>query len=244
MKIIDVNTSIGSRDSYGRLVTLQLLLAQMEDYRIDHAVCYHEYALLDPKSGNALMKELSQKTSGRVGVSAVMDPILGADNLPGKGDLVERLQAFGAESLHIFPDNNRTVFCAIYWEEILDAANRLSLPVIIDDDYPQDFFARLPDIAAQYPHAKFVLVRYGLCQGRHVLPLLKRCRNVYFTVEHMLDNDQIEELRSKAGVQKLLFGTSWPKLSPSGTLGIALYAHIPEQDREMILCKNWEAMSA
>lgn len=244
MKIIDVNMAIGERDSCGETVTPEAVLAQMALYRIDHAVCYHAHALLDPKSGNAKMKDIAEKSEGKIGVSAVMDPMLGADSLPGTGGLIERLKAFRPESLHIFPDNARTVFSAFYWDEIFATADALQLPVVVDDDYPQDFFARLPEVAAQYPGAKFVLVRYGLCRGRHVMPLLQKCKNVYFTVENMLDNDQIEEILERAGVEKLLFGTSWPRLSPSGALGIALYADIPEQEREKILYKNWEAMRA
>ena len=243
MKIIDVNMAIGGRDSYGNVVTAEDVLAQMALYRIDHAVCYHEHAMLDPKSGNAEMKAIAEQSNGKIGVSAVMDPMLGADNLPGEGTLLERLKAFQPESLHIFPDNARTVFSAFYWDEIFSAANELQLPVIVDDEYPQDFFARLPEVAAQYPKAKFVLVRYGLCRGRHVIPLLQKCKNVCFTVENMLDNDQIEEILERAGVEKLLFGTGWPKLSPSGALGLALYADIPATERRKILYQNWEAMT-
>ena len=243
MKIIDVNMAIGGRDSYGNIVTAEDVLAQMALYRIDHAVCYHEHAMLDPKSGNAKMKAIAEQSSGKIGVSAVMDPMLGADNLPGEGTLTERLKDFRPESLHIFPDNVRTVFSAFYWDEIFAAANELQLPIIVDDDYPQDFFARLPEVAAQYPKAKFVLVRYGLCRGRHVMMLLQKCKNVCFTVENMLDNDQIEEIMERVGVKKLLFGTSWPRMSPSGTLGLAFYADIPSTERRKILYQNWEAMT-
>ena len=243
MKIFDVNMYIGERDSYGKFVTAEDVLTQMAIYHIDHVVCCNKRALLDPQAGNAEMKAIAEKSAGRIGVSALMDPMLGADNIPGEGTLVERLKAFRPESLHIFPDNNRTVFSAFYWDEIFAAANELQLPIIVDDDYPQDFFARLPEVAAQYPKAKFVLVRYGLCRGRHVIPLLKKRENVYFTIENMLDNDQIEEILERAGVDKLLFGTSWPELSPSGALGLALYANIPESEREKILHRNWEGMT-
>lgn len=244
MKIIDVNMSAGGRDSYGKTVDLAALLAQMALYRIDHAVCWHEYALLDPPSGNARMRELAARSDGRIGVSVVLDPILGAQSLPGSGSLAERLRAFGAESAHIFPSENRTVFTAFYWEEILQAANELALPLVIDDDYPAEFFAELPGIAAQYPNVKFILVRYGLCRGRHVMPLLQKCKNVYFTIENMLDNEQIEEICEKNSAGKLLFGTSFLRLSPSGALGLALYADISENDRAKILFQNWEAMQS
>ncbi len=53
------------------------------------------------------------------------------------------------------------------------------------------FYGKTVDLAAQYPNAKFILVRCGLCRGRHVMPLLQKCKNVYFTIENMLDNEQI-----------------------------------------------------
>ena len=242
MKIIDVNLSVGGRDSYGKTVDLDAVLAQMELYRIDHAVCWHEYAMLDPQSGNTRMRELADRADGKLGVSAVLDPILGEQSLPGSGSLADRLKAFGPESVHIFPTDNRTVFVPFYWEEILQAVNALGLPLIIDDEYLPEFFAALPEAAAQYPEVKFILVRYGLCRSRHILPLLQKCENVFFTIENMLDSGQLEEIREKAGVGNLLFGTSWPKLSPSGALGLALYAQIPEEDREKILFRNWEAI--
>ena len=242
MKIIDVNLSVGGRDSYGEMIELDALLVQMRLYRIDHAVCWNEYAMLDPQSGNARMWELAKHADGKVGVSAVLDPILGEQSLPGSGNLTDRLKALHPESVHIFPTDNRTIFTAFYWEEILRAVNVLSLPLIVDDDYSPEFFAVLPEIADRYPDVKFILVRYGLCRGRHVMPLLQKCKNVYFTIENMLDNGQIEEIRERIGVDKLLFGTSWPKLSPSGALGLALYADISEEDREKILFRNWEAI--
>lgn len=242
MKIIDVNMSVGGRDSRGALVTPEALLEQMSLYRIDRAVCYHENALLDPLSGNAEMKRIASSSAGRIGVSAVLDPVLGADCLPGTGSLIQRLESFQPESLHIFPSECRVPLCPFYWEEILNAADRTGLPILIDDRYSLNFFARLPDIAAQYPNAKFVLARYGTCGSRTVLPLMQKCTNVYFTAESMLDNDQIEEIAEKTGGDKLLFATNWPRLSPAGALGLALYANISEEVRQKLLYRNWEAM--
>ena len=133
-------------------------------------------------------------------------------------------------------------FHPFYWEEILEAVNELGLPIVIDGNYTSEFFENLPEAARQYPDAKFILVRWGTCGGRYVFPLIQKRKNVYFTVDYMVDYQQVEEICERSGAGQLLFGTSFPQFSPAGVLGTALYADIPETEREMILYKNWEVM--
>ncbi len=242
MRIIDMNMFLGGRDALGKPVTNDMLLETLEAYQIEHAVCYHTYALLDPQHGNGLMAEAARNSRHKLGVCAVLDPILGAACLPGEGNLTERLRSFAPEAARIFPDNARTVFHPFYWEEILSAANALSLPLIVDCEYTAEFFCQLPDISAQYPCIKFVLIRYGLCRSRHIMPLLQKRSNVYFTIEQMLDYLQIEEINEKYGCGRLLFGSGYPALPPDGALGTAIYASIPVADRQKILAHNWEAI--
>lgn len=238
--IIDVNVSVNDRDVFGNRITPEILLETMDLYGITHAVCYNAYALYDVTKANTDMIKIVRDSQDRLGLSFLLDPMLGADSLPGEGTLLERLRKWKPESIRICPDAMRTTFAPFYWSEILDAAQALSLPLIIDQQYGNDFFARLPDIAAQYPSIKFILVQYGACRGRHVLPLLQKCSNVYFTAEVMMDNHQIEECVDRAGSDKLLFGTAYPKVPMAGALGLALYADIPEADRDNLLYKNWE----
>ena len=242
MKIIDVDVAVGGRDSAGRSVDLEMLLGVMQTYHIDHAVCYHEHARLDPKDGNAKMAQMAAQSGGKLSVCAVLDPILGADNLPSTGTLLERLEQFQPACLRIFPADVRVPFHPFYWEEILEAANTLGLPILVDYDYPDEFLCNLPQVSAQYSNAKFIVHRQGCCQGRRIAPYLKNRDNVYFTVERALDNQQLEEFEEKYGCDQLLFGTGYPYLPHAGALGTAIYANISAENREKILCKNWEGM--
>lgn len=240
MKIADVNVSVGGRDASGKIVTKEALLEMMNDYHIDYAVASHQHALLDPKDGNGKMIDLAADSGGKLGVCAVVDPILGKENMPGEGSLVKRLRDAKVECLRVCPEQIKMVFHPFYWEEILNAANELGLPLIIDEDYTGEFFIRFLEIAYAYLDVKFILIRCGLWKGRYIFPLLVRCKNVYFTVEHMLDYKQIEEISEKAGCDQLLFGSGYPRFPVSGALGLAIYADISEEAREKILCKNWE----
>ena len=99
MKIIDMNVCIGKADVHGKNIDLQALLQMMEQNNIEHAVAYHEYALAEHKSGNALMQKISEESNGKVGVCAVIDPGLGADSLPGDyhGDLTAKGYAYAMD---------------------------------------------------------------------------------------------------------------------------------------------------
>ena len=240
--ITDISMSIGGRDSRGKLTGMPELLREMELYHISHAAVWHEVALMDPASGNRLMKEEAARTDGRAGVCAILDPALDEECLPGEGSLTERLRAFAPECVRILPEFARTVFHPVYWRAILEAADALRLPLIIDEEYTPEFFARLPEISAAYPGIRFVLLRCGLWRGRYVFGLLRECPNVYFTTDTMLDYGQIEEITEKGGSGRLLFASRYPEMSPSGALGLALYADIPEKERDGILSGNWEAI--
>ncbi len=242
MKIIDMNLTVGGRDNTGRLMDMAYLLELLEQNRIDHGVCYHQHAKLDPKQGNALMAELAAASGGRVGVCAVLDPVLGAENLPGEGSLQERLAAFAPECVRIFPDDCRIPFQPFYWEEILNAANALGLPLLLDCQYSMGFWDSFPETAARYPNIKFVLLGHGCCGSRAIFPLLLKRKNVFFTVERMCDHLQIEEITERCGADRLLFGSGYPERPHAGALGLVLYANISVADREKILYTNWEGM--
>lgn len=242
MKIIDVNVRLGARNSRGEIVTAETLTAVMKRFHIAHAVASHEMALLDPLYGNLKMKQAAEHSDGSIGVCAVLDPILNENCIPGAGSLTERLKSFAPEALRICPENNRTVFHPLYWQEILEAAEELALPLLLDFDYPPEFFLMLPEVSAQYANVKFVMLRYGLCRARHILPLLKSRKNIWFTVEKMLDYMQIEELYAQMCCDRLLFASDYPQTEPSGVMGLITLADIPAQAKAQILHGNWEAM--
>ena len=242
MESVDVNVCLGARDAGRRAVTPETLLQVMDDYRITRAVAYHVRALYDPMRGNDGMKAAALQSGGRLGLSVVLDPALGAENLSGTGTLRERLGAFGAELVRVCPDNARTVFHPFYWAEILDAVSECALPLAIDSEYSEGFFRDFPQIAAQYPKIRFVLLRYGLCRSRHINPLLRAFRNVYVTMDTMLDNRQVEQAAEDGFAGQLLFASGYPAIAPSGPMGLAMYAGVTDAQREAILHGNWEAM--
>lgn len=243
MEILDAGVCLGARDGHRHVVSRQRLLEVMDTYHIDRAVAWHEYALLDPRAGNEQMYREAGAAGGRLLVCVVLDPALGAENLPGEGSLTQRLRELAPAAVRVFPENVRTVFHPFYWGEILEACNELGLRLIIDGGYDNGFFRDLPAITAQYPKIRFVLTGYGLCRSRHVVPLLRQRKNLYCTMEQMMDHMQIEQMAELGLDGQLLFASNYPAVSPAGALGLALYAEISHAARSGILHENWEAMT-
>lgn len=243
MKLFDVNVTIGGRDCQNKLINLDYIYSFLETYHVDKVICRHHYALLDPKEGNRRMAEIAKKSNGKIDFCAVLDPILSADNLCGEGTLEEKLLRDNAKCIHIFPKSARVPFVPFYWEEILDVANKLKLPLFIGFDYTETFWRDLPKIASAYSDIKFILYHVGTCNSRAIMPILEKLDNVYFTIEYMLDNLQIEEIDQKFGCDNLLFGSNFPNRPIEGALGLAIYANISELSREKIFFKNWEAIT-
>lgn len=242
MKIVDVNLSIGKRDESGTLIDAEYIKNFMRNFCITHAVAYHEHSKTDPKDGITKMMKISEESEGKIGICAVLDPILGADNLPGDGNLIKRLSMVQAEAVRIFPSECRVPFQLFYWKEILDAAKECHLPIIIDGSYPSEFFWHLPEILSEYSENNFILIRQGVCQSRIIMPLLRKFKNVYFTVERMADYDSMEELAEEFDCQGLLFGSDHPTHRVEAELGLVLFADISHEQKERILFKNWEEM--
>ncbi|MBQ9545454.1 MAG: amidohydrolase family protein [Clostridia bacterium] len=240
MKIVDVNLYTGGFDALKREASPDKLAEMMKTYGISCGIIYHQFAKLDPKKGNSLTFEISLSSGGALKSCVVLDPALGEDSLEGTGGLADRLRAFSPSAAVVFPTEQRVVFDAFYFSEILESLNVLSMPLIIRANYDFDFFRHLPEIAFSYPNVKFILTDYGICGSRNVFPLLKYTKNVFFTIEKMLDHRQIEEICERGGEDRLLFGSGYPDFSPAGALGLVKFAFITEKQKVKIFSLNWE----
>ena len=242
MKIIDVDLWAGGYDALRRRATEEKLIRDLDAFGITQGIVRTEAAKFDPKTGNSATKSLCASHPGRLGACAVLDPVLGEENVEGEGSLTERLRAFSPSALAVFPDEKRVVFSSFYWEEVLSAANSLSMPLFVFQNYDSEFFRHLPETAGEYPDVKFVISGYGCTGSRNIFPLIAKTSNVYFAVSKMLDYMQIEEICSRGGCSRLLFGSQYPDFTPAGALGLIAYADIPDKQKQMIFSENWEAI--
>ncbi len=243
MRILDVNTMIGAPGKVWRFTDEKSLVAYLDDYRIEEAVCCHAIANRDPEEGNARMLAVARASGGRICACMQLEPSLDTLGLPGKGSARERLEAarpaaarvLQGEAAHYWMDK-------FYAQDLLRPLEEMHMPLLIDGGYSPWFLHALPEMAAAFPHVPMILLRYGLNESRSIYPLLKYTRNVYFDMSTMLDCGGVEEICEKFGSERLLFGSGLPHFVPSGALALLMYTGISEADRENIAHANFERL--
>ena len=99
------------------------------------------------------------------------------------------------------------------------------------------------DIAGRWPGLPIVLAElpYG-CQ-RTLYPLLERFTNLHVSVGAVIANHLgLEDLVSRVGAGRLLFGTGFPMFAPMMALTQLVYAELGEQDKVAIGAGNWRKL--
>ena len=241
MRIIDMNVALGGlKPGTGERVTADTLYEYMEKYRVGHCVAYHAKAKFDPLAGNTRMLQIAGESGGKIGACVLLNTLLMESALPGEGTLRERLLAAQPEAIRLTPDNNHLLFHKFYWSRLLDQLRGLKIPVIVDCELSDTFWAGLPQVLESYPDINFVILRCGFKRQWMVDPLLRRFSNLYIDMSIMVDAFQLEECYDIDGCRHLVLGSGFPDFVPTGGLGIALYGDIPQRAREAILAENWE----
>lgn len=239
MRIIDINCMIGSWPAKQRqFLEPGDLIAEMDKYRIYGCVAFHSMSLWSPKRGNALMKRLSVKSSGRVKPCYVLEPNLGGSGTPNADELIKQLRDEKPAAVKLYPNAKNFRADEFYCGELLEVLDQLAMPVIFDADQAPGFES-LPELAKAYPGIKFIILRHGFKESRYIIPIIRKRDNVFFDTSIMVDTGLIEEIVCKYGSEKLVFGSGMPFYVPAGALSLILYARIRDEDRENILCKNW-----
>ncbi|NMB96801.1 MAG: amidohydrolase family protein [Clostridiaceae bacterium] len=240
MKITDINTMIGPWPSCSIMFTeYEDLLKEMDNYRISTAVAFSSLALSNPMEGNKHIKSISDKSAGRIKPCYILDSNLDSSEMPPAEVLFEELKKDRPGAVKLYPKRNNFILDSFYCGELLDILDQLAMPVIFDSDEVPPF-AELPKLAKQYPNIKFIILRHGFRESRILIPLIKKLNNVYFDTSIIIDTGLIEEIVSKYGSDKLLYGSGMPFYVPAGSLALILYARIPDSEKEKIFHGNWE----
>ncbi len=94
----------------------------------------------------------------------------------------------------------------------------------------QDIYA----LASRYPRLRIVVesqTRKILYHMRVVLPLMRRCSNVYLETSNLCAQGMIEYIVKNLGADRLIFGTFAPANDPIVPLGMLLQAGISQADK-------------
>lgn len=244
---------------------LNKMQRRLERCGVQRIVCSSHAALAyDVEGGNALMQEV---------INAHADQFLGYWVInPNYSNVVEKdLRNFdrlhGFVGLKFWPDYHLVPVTSPKYAPALAFANERRLLVLVHTwgESLYDAPALLGEVAARYPHARFLMGHSGHGEWETSVKVARELPNVYLDLTSVPNphdfrlmpggaltprepmsspqvNGLIEFLVAGAGSEKIVFGSDLPWYSEHYHTGAVLFARITDEDRHNILHRNAEKL--
>lgn len=199
----------------------------------------------DALSGNRTSWKAAERFPGRFLPLAVVNPNYPEDWPRLVAECFEERRFFG---LKPYPQTQRTALSDPAFRNMLELAQRLSLPILCH--YGFDPLAgvtaeEIEKLAPRYPNALFIIAHAGASYrvAGEVIPLAVEFDNVYLEINYTsVPYGMISHLVRNAPVEKILFGTDTPMRDPAPIVGWVVYDHISDEDRERVLGGNFRRL--
>lgn len=255
MKIFDCNASFGLdmvnhecvnhenfivMEKVDVAATAKDLIAEMDRVGIEKASVWHRSQYeQDATVGNAKLIEAIKGYEDRLIPSwTVLPDITDAQYAPDI--FFEEMKKYGVKTLRAFPEQDRFILCDVTMGEQLQLISDLKIPLYLT---PMNGFEQIYKVLEEFPELTVILSNIGWWpSARLVYPLLKRYPNFYFETGDFSMLHGIEEVCSKFGSERLLYGSNFPTNAISGSVYSLMKANITETERENIAYKNMERL--
>lgn len=216
-------------------------LIQYMDYAgIEKANVWHRAMYeLDPTAGNHKLLREIQGYEDRLSPSLTILPAI-TDSEYAPNRFFDFMKSHGAKTVHAFPLMNRYILCDVTMGEQLSLLSEMRIPVYLT---PKDGFEPIYNVLREFPELTVILYNIGWWpSARYVYPLLARYKNVYFETGDFSMLHGFENVCSKFGSERVLYGTNFPTNSMGGSLCSLEMARISSQDKENIAHANMERL--
>ena len=249
LRFFDSNVFMGcsSRGTYKPAASGKILLEYMDNAGIEKALVWHiaqeEYS---PVEGNRLLSSLIRNEEKLFGCWTVLPPQGGEMDL-GE-NFFSKMKEEKIIALRIFPDqgNNhqhRFLLNRIVFGDFMDEITRRKIPLFLTvvNGVNWQF---IYDFLAEFPYITCILSNTGNWgSDRYFRPLLENYENVYLESGFLSIGDGvIEDLVTKYGSKRIVFGTGFPKFYPESVMLQLIHADITEEQKMDIACGNLERL--
>jgi len=242
MIILDCNLNFGATNNgnpYSNCDTFEDLCAEMERSGIDGGLVRCTYSdTVGVNYGNNFLAEKIKESGNRnlFGVWAVLPPF--TDETPPLEKLPSLMKSNRIAAVYINPATHRYVPSELTLGEMFGVFEQRKIPVILNTDRGvgmdliYKILSRFPELTA--------IVGDSDCwpNARRLYPLAYRYNNVRLDLSYVMDAGGIEDMVSRFGAEKLLFGTAFPNRYTGSMLAVTRTACISEEDREKIFSRN------
>lgn len=243
LKFFDCNCCIGMRgvlypDSFYKMEDLK---KRLSNYGIQKVLVYHSMAReYNPVVGNEMITEELANHPYACPVWVVMHHNTG--EFPEPYELMTQMKSLKIKVVRMFPSAADQNFSIAGWNcgKLFKALEEFRIPVMLGLD--QLSWNELYEICSVHPELRLILTDVTYRIDRNLYSLLKEFKNLHIETSGYKVYNGIEEICSRFGAERLIFGSGMPVFSGAAAVSMINYARIGEKEKAMIASENMEKM--
>lgn len=212
------------------------LVENMDRLGIGKANVWHRSMYdLDPTRGNEkIIREIAGYEDRLTPTFTVLPSL--TDRQYENDVFFRKMKEHNVRTLHAFPLQNRYVLCAVTMGAQLEEISDRRIPLYLS---PMNGWEEIYSVLKEFPRLTVVLYNIGWWpSARYLYPLLNAYPNVCFETGDFSMIRGYEDVVSRFGSERMLFGTNFPTNSMAGSICCLEYARISAEDRENIAWRN------
>jgi predicted TIM-barrel fold metal-dependent hydrolase len=164
----------------------------------------------------------------------------------GEGAVIEYISKNRIGAVRLFPADHNYTLNPWNTEKLFSILDKLHIPVLIEGREQNGgldrYFAQIYEAAVKYKNIPFIMLTVGYRHLRVIYDLFRKCPNLHIDTSTFITYHGIEDVVSRFGSERILFGSRMPFLEGGVSVGRIIYAGIGQKDKENIAHGNIERM--
>jgi len=155
-------------------------------------------------------------------------------------DLRREMREAGARAARLFPKHHSYSLHPRCSGRLLEWLEAERIPLLVDLE--QTDWEEVAAVCGAFPALALILLRAGYRVDRQVYPLLEAHPNLHLEISYYQSHRAVEEVVSRFGAGRLMFGTGYPFFAPAAAVAAVNYAQISPGEKALIASGNLEAL--
>jgi predicted TIM-barrel fold metal-dependent hydrolase len=212
-------------------LTLEEMLERYARAGVEQVLAIHAFAReYSPLIGNDHISVLCVDHPTLKACYVVMPHWTG--EMPEGDALIEYLRDGGARAVRLFPRDHSYGLGSRWCGPLFSTLEEAGVPVLMDME--QTGWPEVDAILTRHPALNLTLLRVGYRIDRWVYPLLEAHAGLRLETALYAGHTAVEELVSRFGPDRLIFGTGMPVWDIGAAMTPILYAEVSEEARRAI----------
>jgi predicted TIM-barrel fold metal-dependent hydrolase len=211
------------------------LLDEMEYARIHASVVSssvaRDYAFT---KGNRDVTECIKKNKRLYGIATVIPDL--SFELEEGFSYIDRCLDEGIRGLKLYPNRMNHGFDPFIMEKLAMYMMEKEIPLVVEQE--DISWQSLREVLEAFPKLKILLCNSSWAYNRWLLPLAERFDSLYFEISANQANDLLAICKKQIGLDRILFGSNYPRRIMGGIKAMVEYADISEEDKDKVAYIN------